>query len=167
MIADIILILLASAAAVTGFRRGFLQTLFPTVGYIGGGVLGLVLSLHFLADVENPVNKFMGIVTAIFLVAELGRRGFGWIAKFFRTKILWAPFRFIDSLAGVALEFIRVAIVAYLLISVVLWSPWASARNAVSESTIYPKLSREMPQILDQLRAEIEKNLSIPKLPIN
>lgn len=167
MIVDIILILLASAAAVTGFRRGFLHTFFSTIGYIGGGIAGLTLSLHFLAEVENPVNKFMGIVTAIFLVAELGRRGFGWIAKFFRTKILWVPFRFIDSLAGIALEFIRVAIVAYLLISVVLWSPWASARNAVSESTIYPKLSREMPQILDQLRAEIEKNLSIPKLPVN
>ena len=167
MIVDIVLILAAIAALVTGFRRGFLQTLFPTVGYIGGGVLGLALSLHFLADVQNPVNKFMGIITAIFLMAELGRRGFGWAAKFFRTKILWMPFRFIDSLAGVALEFIRVAIVAYLLISVILWSPWASARSAVSESTIYPKLSREMPQILDQLRAKIEKNLAIPKLPIN
>ena len=167
MIVDIVLILLAVTAAVTGFRRGFLQTLFSTVGYIGGGIAGLALSLYFVANVTNPVTKFMAIITAIFVVAELGRRGFGRVAKFFRTRILWAPFRFIDSLAGVVLEFIRVAIVAYLLISVILWSPWASARNAVSESTIYPKLSREMPQILDQLRAEIEKKLSIPKLSIN
>lgn len=161
MIVDILLILAATTAVVSGFRRGFLHTLFSTVGYIGGGVLGLALSLHFVAHVQNPVSKFMAIITAIFLVAELGRRGFGAVAKFFRTKILWAPFRLIDSLAGVVLEFIRVAILAYLLISVILWSPWPSARSAVSESTIYPKLSKQMPHILNQLRTEIEKNLSI------
>lgn len=161
MIVDIILILAAITAVIAGFRRGFLHTLFSSVGYIGGGIAGLALSLHFVADVQNPINKFAAIVVAIFLVAELGRRSFGWAAKFFRAKILWAPLRFIDSLAGVVLEFIRVAILAYLLISVILWSPWASARDAVSESTIYPELSKQMPHILDQLRAEIEKNLSI------
>lgn len=161
MIVDIVLVLLAVTAVVSGFRRGFLHTIFTTVGYIGGGVLGLVLSLHFVANVHSSLNRFLVIITAIFLMAELGRRILGSVANFFRTKILWAPFRFIDSLAGVILELIRVAILAYLLISVILWSPWASARNAVSESTIYPKLTKAMPHIFSQLRADIEKKLSI------
>ena len=161
MIVDIVLVLLAITAVVSGYRRGFLHTIFTTVGYIGGGILGLVLSLHFVANVQSSVNRFLLTIIAIFLMAELGRRILGSVAKFFRTKILWAPFRFIDSLAGVILELIRVAILAYLLISVILWSPWPSARNAVSESTIYPKLTKAMPHIFSQLRADIEKKLSI------
>jgi len=161
MIVDIVLVLLAITAVVSGYRRGFLHTIFTTVGYIGGGILGLVLSLHFVANVQSSVNRFLLTIIAIFLMAELGRRILGSMAKFFRTKILWAPFRFIDSLAGVILELIRVAILTYLLISVILWSPWASARNAVSESTIYPKLTKAMPHILSQLRADIEKKLSV------
>ena len=161
MIVDIVLVLLAITAVVSGYRRGFLHTIFTTVGYIGGGILGLVLSLHFVANMQSSVNRFLVTIIAIFLMAELGRRILGSVAKFFRTKILWAPFRFIDSLAGVVLELIRVAILAYLLISVILWSPWASARNAVSESTIYPKLTKAMPHIFSQLRADIEKKLSI------
>lgn len=161
MIVDILLILLAIGAMVSGFRRGFLQTIFTTVGYIGGGVLGLVLSLHFASNVHGSTNRFLLTIFAILLVAELGRRILGSVASFFRTKILWAPFRLIDSLAGVILELIRVAIFTYLLISVILWSPWPSARNAVSESTIYPKLAKQMPHIFNQLRTDIEKKFSV------
>ena len=161
MIVDIALVLVAIGAVVSGFRRGFLHTIFTTVGYIGGGILGLVISLHFIGNVHSSVNKFMVTIIAIFLMAELGRRVLGSSAKFFRTRILWAPFRLIDSLLGVILELIRVAILTYLLVSVILWSPWASARKAVSESTIYPKLTEQMPHIFNQLRADIEKKLSI------
>lgn len=159
MIVDILLVLSLVGAVFTGFRRGFLQTLFSTVGYIGGGLLGLSLALHFAADVQSALNKFLAVVLAIFLVAEVGRRFLGYLAKFFRTRILWSPLRFIDSLAGVLLELIRVTVISYLLISVILWSPWTMARNAVSESRIYPMITERMPQVLVQLRADIEKNL--------
>jgi uncharacterized membrane protein required for colicin V production len=161
MIVDIALVLLGITAALSGFRRGFLHTVFSTVGYIGGGVLGLVLSLHLVANVHSSVNKFVVIIVAIFVMAQIGRQILGSISKFFRSKILWAPLRLIDSLAGVILEMIRVAIFAYLLISVILWSPWVSARNAISESTIYPKLTQRMPHILNQLRSDIEKKFSV------
>jgi uncharacterized membrane protein required for colicin V production len=161
MIVDGILILLAIMAVVSGYRRGFLHTFFSTVGYIGGGILGLVLSLQLVSHVNSPVNRIILTVIAIFLVAEIGRRIFGSMANFFRTKILWAPFRFIDSLAGIVLELIRVVIVTYLLISLILWSPWMSARKAVAESTIYPKIARQMPHIINQLRVDIEKKFSV------
>jgi uncharacterized membrane protein required for colicin V production len=161
MIVDIVFVLLAITAVVSGFRRGFIHTIFTTVGYIGGGVLGLVLSLHFVANVHSSVNRFVVTIAAIFIMAEIGRRIFGTVAIFLRTKILWAPFRLIDSLAGVVLELIRVAIFSYLLISVILWSPWTSARTAVSESTIYPKLMKQMPHVFNQLRGEIEKKFSV------
>ncbi len=161
MIIDLLLIASAVGAVFSGFRRGFLQSLLSTIGYIGGGVAGLALALHFVSNVHNTVNRFASIIVAIFLVAEIGRRVFTWLGKFFHTKILWGPLRFIDSLAGVALELARVAEIAFMIVSVILWSPWTSARKAVAESTLYPKISKQMPHVLDQLRLDVEKKLKI------
>lgn len=165
MIVDAILILTALGAVITGFRRGFLQSLFSTVGYIGGGILGLILGLDFTSKVHSTLNRFLLVFFAVLIFAEIGRRLLGSLATFFRARLLWAPLRFIDSIAGVALELVRVTIFAYLLIALALWSPWSFAKNAIAESKIYPQMKKEMPHVLDQLRVEIEKKLgTIPRL---
>lgn len=165
MFIDAVLVILAILGVITGFRRGFLHTVFSTVGYIGGGVLGLALALQFAAEVHSDLNRFGATILAIFIMAELGRRLFGALAQFFRARLLWSPLRFIDSLAGVVLELLRVTVISYLVISVILWSPWSAARSAVSESTIYPKINEKMPTFVTDFRAEIEKNLNaIPQL---
>lgn len=163
MILDILLILAAAGAVVTGFHRGFLQSFFSTVGYIGGGVLGLILGLNIAPKVH--LNKFLILFIAIFLCAEIGRRLLGMLAQFFRARLLWAPLRLIDSIAGVALELVRVTIFAYLIIALVLMSPWTYAKHSIAQSKIYPEMKKQMPHALDQLRVEIEKKFgSIPQL---
>jgi len=165
MLVDALLILTAIGAVITGFRRGFLQSLFSTVGYIGGGVLGLILGLDFTSKVHSTLNRFLLVFFAVVIFAEIGKRLLGSLATFFRARLLWAPLRFIDSIAGVALELVRVTIFAYLLITLALWSPWSFAKNAIEESKIYPQMKKEMPHVIDQLRVEIEKKLgTIPRL---
>jgi hypothetical protein len=165
MLVDAILILAAVGAVIAGFRRGFLQSLFSTIGYIGGGILGLSLALEFTSRVHSSLNRFLLMFVAIFLFAEIGRRLLGMLATFFRARLLWAPLRFIDSIAGIALELLRVTVIAYLLISVTLWSPWVFAKSAIGESKIYAEMKKEMPHALDQLRVDIEKKLgAIPRL---
>ena len=159
MIIDILLILAAIGAVISGFRRGFLQTLFSTIGYIGGGVLGLSLGLTFTSKVHSSLNKFLIVFIAIFVLAEIGRRIFGMLAHFFRARLLWSPLRFVDSVAGVALELARVTIFSYLLITLLLWSPWSFAKHSIADSKIYPKMEKQMPHVINQLRVDIEKKL--------
>ncbi len=165
MLVDAILVLTAVGAVISGYRRGFLQSLFSTIGYIGGGIVGLVLGLDFTSKVHSTLNRFLIVFFAVLFFAEIGRRLLGMLATFFRARLLWAPLRFLDSIAGVALELVRVTIIAYLLIAVALWSPWSFAKDAIVESKIYPQMKKEMPHALDQLRVEIEKKLgTIPRL---
>lgn len=165
MLVDIILVLIAIGAVFAGYRRGFLRSLFTTVGYIGGGILGLWLGLDFTSQVHSTLNRFLLVLFAVLIFAEIGRRVLGSVATFFRARLLWAPFRFIDSIAGVALEFVRVTIFAYLLITLALWSPWSFAKDSIAESRIYPQMKKEMPRAFDQVRLEIEKKLgAIPRL---
>ncbi len=157
MIVDLLLVLAAVGAAYAGFHRGFLQSIFSTIGYIGGGVLGLWFGLAIAPKVH--LNKFLILFVAIFLFAEIGRRILGTLAKFFRARLLWSPLRLIDSIAGVALELVRVAIFAYLVITLVLMSPWTFGKHSIAQSKIYPEMKRQMPHALDQLRVEIEKKI--------
>lgn len=161
MVIDIFLVLGASVAVFAGYQRGLLRSLLTTAGYIGGGVLGLILALQFVENMHTNLNRFIAVFVAIFLMAELGRRFAKWLAKYFRTKIMWGPLRFIDSLLGVALELVRLAVISYLLISVLLWSPWQDARNQVADSMIYHKIVEYEPIYLDRLREEIDQKLSI------
>ncbi len=157
MIVDALLVLAALGAIFSGFRRGFLQSIFSTIGYIGGGVLGLTLGLAIAPKVH--LNKFLVLFLAIFLIAEIGRRILGMLAQFFRARLLWAPLRFIDSILGVALELVRVTIFAYLIIALVLLSPWTFARHSIAQSKIYPEMKKQMPRALDQLRIDVEKKI--------
>lgn len=165
MLVDAILLLAAIGAVITGFRRGFLRSLFSTIGYIGGGILGLSLGLDLTSKVHSSLNRFLLVFVAVFLFAEIGRRLLGMLATFLRARLLWAPLRFIDSIAGIALELLRVTIFAYLLITLALWSPWSFAKSAIAHSKIYAEMKKEMPHVLDQLRVDIDKRLgAIPRL---
>lgn len=161
MVIDILLILSASAAVFAGYQRGLLHSLLSTIGYVGGGVLGLLLALNFLDNLNSTLYRFVAVIVAIFTAAEIGRRLVGWLAKYFRAKILWAPLRFIDSLGGVALSLARLTLISYLVISALLWSPWQAARESVADSQIFAKLSEYQPKFMTELRAQIDKKLSI------
>ena len=161
MVIDLLLILSAAGAVFVGYQRGLLHSILSTVGYIGGGVAGLLLALKFLENVHSNFNRFAAVIIAIFIAAEIGRRVIGRLAKYFRTKILWAPLRFIDSLGGAALSLARLIFISYLVISALLWSPWQVARESAANSEIFAKMSEYQPKFMINLRAEIDKKLSI------
>ena len=161
MIVDVLISVVMFAAIFRGYKKGFLQTIFSTIGYIGGGVLGLALALRYADSLTSAVTKFLIAVLAIFIGAGIGQGILGSLAKVFRTKILWGPLRFIDSLLGVFLEALKAVLLLYLLLSLVAWSPWAGVSSAVKESKIYPRFSAQLPDAVTQLRTEIEKKFSI------
>ena len=164
MIFDILLVIGALGATISGFKRGFLQTLLATVGYVGGGILGLVIALHFVEGNKNTTAKFVIAFLAILLGADICQRIASGTARYFRTRILWSPIRFIDSLAGVVLELARVTIVSYLVLSVLLYSPWHWVNSSVSDSKIYKQMKIHEPEVIDRFRTEIDKKMAfIPR----
>ncbi|MEI9906649.1 MAG: CvpA family protein [Actinomycetota bacterium] len=161
MIFDILLTLGALGAVISGFKRGFLQTLIATVGFVGGGILGLVIALHFVEDNKNTTAKFFIAFLGIIIGSEICKWIASGVARFFRTKILWSPIRFIDSIAGAVLELARLTVVSYLVLSVLLYSPWQWINNSVSDSKIYRQMKIQEPDVIDRFRAEIDKKMAI------
>ena len=152
MIVDIALALLALGALKLGYSNGFLATIFRTLGYIAGGVAGLYFSLQFVAAWGSLVQQIIAVLVAIFLGAQVGLFVFGKLAKFFHARLLWKPLKAIDSLAGVALELARVIVIAYLVLTTLLWSPWGQVKTQINESQIYAQLDERLPSVFTDLR---------------
>ena len=152
MIVDIALALLALGAIKRGYSTGFLATIFRTLGYIVGGVAGLYFSLQFVASWDSIIKQILAVLVAIFLGAQLGLFVFGKAANFFHARLLWKPLKAIDSLAGVALELIRMVVIGYLVLTTLLWSPWSPVKTQINDSQIYAQLDTHLPNVITDLK---------------
>jgi len=150
MLVDLVIAASILVTAIIGYRNGFIRTLFKFIGFVLGGVLGIYLSLKYSHDWTLDVKRIGFVIIAIvgggYLCSFLG----GQIAKGLRATIFRGPLAFIDSTAGAALEIARTVIALYLIATVLLWSPWESAQNQITESKILPKVQPYIPGLITQ-----------------
>ena len=161
MIIDILLALMALGAIKRGYSAGFLATIFRTFGYIVGGVAGLYFALQLVASWDSLIKQVIAVLVAIFLGAQLGLLVFGKFAKFFHARLLWKPLKTIDSLAGVALELIRIMVIGYLVLTTLLWSPWSPVKTQVNESKIFAQLDERLPSVITDLKDRATELLNL------
>jgi uncharacterized membrane protein required for colicin V production len=161
MFVDIALALLALGAIKRGYGTGFLATILRTLGYIAGGVAGLYYSLQFVSSWDSLFRQVIAVLVAIFLSAQLGLFVFGKFAKFFHARLLWKPLKTIDSVAGMALELIRVVVIGYLVLTTLLWSPWSQVKTQINESQIYAQLDERLPSVITDLKDRANELLNL------
>jgi uncharacterized membrane protein required for colicin V production len=69
---DLAVLAIAALTVISGFRNGLLQSIFKTVGYIAGGVLGLAISLEVVKNWQSNFAKVGAALLLIFLLAGIG-----------------------------------------------------------------------------------------------
>jgi uncharacterized membrane protein required for colicin V production len=156
MLIDLLIAIALATSAYFGFRNGFMKTLFGTIGYISGGLLGLYLSLNYTHTWSLDYKRVGLVIAAIAIGGYIGSFAGHAVARGFRATLIRGPLGFIDNLLGAIVEVVRTVIVVYLIASVLLWSPWQSAKSAISESTIYAKIDAKLPGVLTQVKEQIK-----------
>jgi hypothetical protein len=154
---DAIFVLLGVISIFAGFRAGLLATLFSFVGYLGGALLGLYLGLHYLH--QHGVSKFLLLFFAVTIGSSLGEQIFKRVGQLFHTKILFGPFRWIDSLLGGAFSLLRTLVALVILGHLLLITPWGWASANIPKSEIYTKLNAIAPPLISQItkRAQLTR----------
>jgi hypothetical protein len=151
MIFDLLFLLFAAIALVSGYRSGLLKTLLGGILFIAGGIAALYFAIER--------NQSGWLILAIFIGAYSGAFLGTVIAKSLRTTIMRGPLRWIDSLAGATLEVGKTLLFFYLIGTILLWTPWATGQNQISGSRIYLEVSNRAPSIIAELRGEVERAL--------
>ena len=153
MIVDVALLAIGAAFLISGYRAGFLKTLFGLIGYLGGGILGFYFAFNNLTGLEHLGVTVFGSILAIILGAIVGKMIGEKIAQLLRATIIRGPLRWLDSLLGAALELIRFTIISYIVLALLMFSPWSTVRHAIESSRVFAKMEAQLPEIITDLRA--------------
>ena len=156
---DFIVVFILFVAFYGGYRNGLIKSIFSTIGYIAGGVLGLAAAANYLSTWQSELQKVGLALLAILLGATLGEFLLGKIGSLFRKVLFVPPFEFIDSLLGAILSVTRAAFVLYLVSTLLVVSSWGLADDYIKPSKIYSYTESHSPSVMKEVRAEIDNLL--------
>ena len=112
---DLLVLIALLLTAYGGYKNGFTQRVFKTIGYIAGGVAGVTIALRLLDSWSNILLKIVVSAIIIFLFAIIGEYVSTKVGLGFKRVLFIPPFKIIDSLLGATLSFTRTVLILYLL----------------------------------------------------
>ena len=167
---DVLVIVLALLAAISGARQGVVIALPALVGVVAGAVLGIRLAPLVVGLFDNPAMKVaFAVATVVFLVALgetlgvwLGRKVKYSVKRRFNTDKLTG----IDQTLGAIVQGLVVFVVAW-LIAVPLTGVAAlpGLARAINNSAVLGAVDKAMPAAAEGLPADLRKLLDASGFP--
>ena len=151
MIFDAIFALVAFGALFNGYKNGLLTTILRTAFFLIGGVTAMYLVVKY----DQSGWLILAIIVGAYAAAWVGTQ----IAKALKFTLIRGPLRFVDSVLGAILEVSKYVILFYVVGTILLWAPWVSGQNAVSESKVYRQINKHAPALITDIRHRVEKAL--------
>jgi len=156
MIFDLVFAAVAVAAFFNGYKNGLLRTIIRTVFFVAGGVGAMYLVVKY----NQSGWLILAIIVGAYAAAFVGTL----LVKGLKVTIIRGPLRFLDSLLGSAFEIGKYVLLFYVIGTILLWAPWPAGQNSVSESRFYLQVSNHAPQVIADIKKEVEKVLANPRL---
>ena len=154
---DLLVLIALLITAYGGFKNGFIQTVFKTIGYIAGGVAGVAIAVEVMSTWSNNIAKAAGAIILILLIATMGEFVLSKIGLGFRKVLLISPLKFLDSLLGAALATLRTVFIAYLISVVLVATPWSLGDEYIACSQFYTYTDSYLPKVVTELKTYGDK----------
>jgi S1-C subfamily serine protease len=143
---DLILIALAAAFAVAGYRQGFIVGILSFAGFLGGAAVGASFAPKLARSlVQGSAQQALVAIVAVFVAAMIGQLLASAIGAAVRSRVHWRPATLIDSVAGAAVSVISVLLIAWLIGSAVVNAPFAVVTTQVQRSAVLHTVDGVMP----------------------
>jgi S1-C subfamily serine protease len=125
-----------------------------------GAAAGILLAPHIVGYISGPWMKTLATVSLILVLVVVGEIAGAVVGRAVRGAIRHGTARFVDSLAGVALQLVVVFLAAWLLVTLLTSSSQANLAAAVRDSKVAAQVDKVAPT---WLRAEVQERLSALK----
>jgi uncharacterized membrane protein required for colicin V production len=152
---DYLILILLTLSAFSGFKAGLIQTMFKTIGYVAGGVVGVALAINNLDSLDNEIYLLGGLILSVIVFALLGEFLLGRIGALLRKALFIPPFKLIDSLLGGALSVIKFGVITYLISIILVASPIAPADKYIAPSKSFIYADTNLPKVAADLKQEV------------
>jgi uncharacterized membrane protein required for colicin V production len=157
---DYLILVLLVFSTISGFKAGLIQTVFKTVGYIAGGVIGVAIAIKYLDSLASEIYLLSGLILSVIFFALVGEFLLGRLGLLFRKALFIPPFKFIDSVLGGALSLIKFGVITYLISTILIASPMALADKYITPSKSYIYADSHLPKVAKELKQEISQLFS-------
>ena len=144
---DLILIVLAAAFAVAGYRQGFIIGVLSFAGFIGGVAVGAIFAPRISQALASSLawQAFVAILV-VFTAAVIGMVVASALGVAVRSRMRGRPATFLDSLGGAAVNVLAVLLVAWLIGSFVAYSPFPQISGQVNDSAVLKAVDGLVPR---------------------
>jgi S1-C subfamily serine protease len=143
---DLILVVLAAAFAVAGYRQGFIVGVLSCIGFLAGAAVGAIFSpsvATFL--VHEPSQQALVAIILVFITAMVGQLLASLLGVVARSHVTWRPVAMVDSLGGAAVSVLSVLLIAWFIGSAVVNAPFPAVARQVRSSEVLRGVNGFMP----------------------
>ena len=154
---DFLVLISLLITAYGGFKNGFIQTVFKTIGYIAGGVAGVAIAVEVMSTWSNNLVKAAGAIILILSIAAVGEFVLGKVGLGFRKVLFISPLKFLDSLLGAVLAALRTVFITYLIAVILISTPWSIGDEYIASSQFYTYTDSHLPKVVTELKTYGDK----------
>ncbi len=143
---DLILIVLAAAFAVAGYRQGFIVGMLSCIGFLAGAAVGATFSpalARFL--VHGLDQQALVAIIVVFITAMIGQLLASLAGVAVRSRVTWRPMALVDSLGGAAVSVVSVLLIAWFIGEAVVGAPFPAVARQVRSSEVIRGVNQVMP----------------------
>jgi S1-C subfamily serine protease len=143
---DLILIVLAAAFAVAGYRQGFIVGMLSCIGFLAGAAIGATFSPSLAKLlVHSLAQQALVAIIVVFICAMIGQLLASLVGLAARSRVTWQPAALVDALGGAAVSVVSVLLIAWFIGSAVENSPYSAAARQVRSSAVIRGVNQVMP----------------------
>jgi len=145
---DLVLIALAAAFAVAGYRQGFIIGVLSFVGFTGGAVIGIYLAPGIAMALTGRQNlQAVLAIIGVFVVAVLGMLVASALGVLIRSHVRGVPSTLLDSFGGAAVNVVAILVLAWMIGRLVAFTPtFPAIAGEVNGSLVLKSVDRLIPQ---------------------
>ena len=143
---DLILIVVVAAFAVSGYRQGFIVGVLSFFGFVGGALLGAEFGPAISRALVGGQTQ-QDVIAVVLLVsfAVIGQFIASSIGAAMRSTVTWHSATVADSVGGAFISMASVLLIAWVVGSVLIQSPFPVVDTQVNNSLMLQTLDRFMP----------------------
>lgn len=157
---DLVVVLLAVIAAISGARHGLITSLPATVGVLGGTVIGLIVTPMIMQNFTSNVTRIAVWMGVLVLLVALGETIGVWLGRSIRQHVRLGPFASVDYTLGALVQCAVVFVVAWVFALPLASVPVPGLSSAIKGSVVLGTVDNLMPAQAGQLPNDVSKLLN-------
>ncbi|WP_214368361.1 MarP family serine protease [Pseudonocardia sp. H11422] len=162
---DVLVVVLALVAGVSGWRHGMAVALLSFVGVLGGAILGVRLAPLLVENIQSPSTRIIVSIVIVVLLVALGETTGVYFGRRIRDRITGERSLKVDSTLGSVLQAATVVVAAWLVALPLASASFPGLASTVRGSEVLQAVDSVMPAGARKLPAELRQLLDNSGFP--